>query len=227
MAVVMAGDTLVRALYEYYEILGILSSDCFRDHAGEHSDQPLPHGFVPGEGLAALVMESGERYRNRGAKAYGRYRCGRMGGDPTATSFSWGQDSDLTADLIRQSLDSASPTDVRVIVAAANGSSMLDSMENRSIEKVFGLQRSAEVLTPKMQMGEMDGSALLRLAFALSSLQEAAYITGPRTERREESGWTQDVRGNLLLLLGASTGGGRAAMTFELPASGSSPGTGV
>jgi 3-oxoacyl-(acyl-carrier-protein) synthase len=203
--VVMAGDTLVRALFEYYERTGILASDCYAVETGKLGVHLHLRGFIPGEGLAAFVMETGNRYLDRGAKSYGRYLNGLMGGDLTATPFSWGHDSNTVVDLINEALDSANPSDVRLVVGSANGSSSLDLMEMQSIEKVFGTG-TVEVIAPKKHLGEFDGNALLRLAMAFSRIQQC-----PDTENR--SGIN---RSNLLLLLGASTGGGRAAVTFAL-----------
>ena len=50
-ALVLAGDTLTRGLFDWYEVAGRLSAD--------------PHGFVPSEGVAAMVLEAPGRYRAR------------------------------------------------------------------------------------------------------------------------------------------------------------------
>ena len=49
--VVLAGDALTRGLFDWYEVAGRLSAD--------------PHGFVPSEGVAAIVLEAPGRYRPR------------------------------------------------------------------------------------------------------------------------------------------------------------------
>jgi len=65
------------------------------------------------------------------------------------------------------------------------------------------------VIAPKKKLGEFDGNALLRFALAISSPQ--------KFDDGGVSGKSHPAQKNLLLLLGASTGGGRAAITFELP----------
>jgi 3-oxoacyl-[acyl-carrier-protein] synthase II len=50
-ALVLAGDTLTRALFDWYEVAGRLSA--------------LPAGFVPSEGVAAVVLEAPGRHRPR------------------------------------------------------------------------------------------------------------------------------------------------------------------
>ncbi len=129
-----------------------------------------------------------------------------MGGDPTATSFSWGLDSGVTVDLIYGILGSSGAAGVQLVVAAGNGSPALDILETRAIRQVFGSERAVDVLAPKNNFGEFDGNALLRLAYAFSHLQGNSFET----------------KGGTLLLLGASTGGSRAALTFDL--SGAVPG---
>jgi 3-oxoacyl-[acyl-carrier-protein] synthase II len=217
--VVMAGDSLVRALYEYYESIRVLAADCFGAEPKILPGSSRSDGFVPGEGLAALVLESGDRYRDRGAMSYGSYGCGRMGGDPTATPFSWGQDINTVIELIGGVLGSVSPADVRLIVGAANGSSILDSMESQCLRGIFGMTGTPLVMAPKKCMGTFDGDGLLRLVVAISQLRNNAGLDISFREKASKSGndETRLSEGNLLLLLGASTGGGRAAMTIELP----------
>ena len=53
VAIVFAGDVYTRPMQEWFEAAGSLRK-----------------GFVPGEGLAAVVMEAGTAYRQRGARAY-------------------------------------------------------------------------------------------------------------------------------------------------------------
>ncbi len=53
IAIALAGDVYTQTMHEWFEAAGR-----FRD------------GFVPGEGLGAVVMETGERYKDRDARAY-------------------------------------------------------------------------------------------------------------------------------------------------------------
>jgi 3-oxoacyl-[acyl-carrier-protein] synthase II len=204
LVIAIGGDVLGQALYDYYERTGVLASACLDAGAVEGSEPRQRDGFVPGEGLAAFVMESGNRFQKRRGGAYGRYRSGFMGADLTALPFSWGHDRATITDLISRALKPARPEDVAAVVAAGNGSASLDALESESLREVFGHRDPIHVVAPKQQLGEFDGNAQLRLTMAFSRLHQDAQ-TGAASQ------------GKLMLLLGASTGGGRAALTFELP----------
>jgi 3-oxoacyl-[acyl-carrier-protein] synthase II len=218
LVVVMAGDTLVQALYDCYELSRVLAPDCFGKDARNYVGIDRSRGFIPGEGLAAFVMECGGRYLERGARAYGRYRSGCLGGDLTATPFSWGENCQTTVNLMHKALGSAGPADVRLIVASGNGSAKLDAVESESIREVFKKSHFVEVVFPKKELGEFDGNALLRLAWAFPGRQKGENTAADiQNVSVIESGWFPEDRRNLLMLLGASTGGGRAVITIELP----------
>jgi 3-oxoacyl-(acyl-carrier-protein) synthase len=68
LAIVLAGDALARSIYSWYEESGLLSPACY-------NSDPLPEadGFIPSEGVAALVMESSARAEARSnARCYAR-----------------------------------------------------------------------------------------------------------------------------------------------------------
>ena len=67
LAIVLAGDTLTRAVYEWYEVAGRLSRACF------NAETVADGGFMPSEGVAALVMERSAR---RDARVYARFQAG-------------------------------------------------------------------------------------------------------------------------------------------------------
>jgi 3-oxoacyl-[acyl-carrier-protein] synthase II len=205
-ALVIAGDTLNRPLYEWYQTAGVLSS-AFSD--GRSGPSPLSRerdGFVPGEGLGVFVVESDDAWVDRGAKVYAVYRSGCLGGDPSVAPFSWGRSGKATIELINRALGSADPTDVMLVVAGANGSLGLDALEIESIREVFGGLDAVDVVAPKAVLGEFDGNAVLRLTVALSGLKRSGDFRA-----------ASDPAARLLLLLGASAGGGRAALTFLVP----------
>jgi hypothetical protein len=68
-AIVMAGDALARTLYSWYEEANLLSPVCFNSAPASPAD-----GFIPAEGVAALVMESSSR---AGTRSYARFNTGR------------------------------------------------------------------------------------------------------------------------------------------------------
>jgi 3-oxoacyl-(acyl-carrier-protein) synthase len=83
IAIVLAGDALAQTLYSWYDVAGLLSPACY-------NSEPLSEagGFIPSEGVAALVMElsGGEAIRSD-ARSYARIRSGRWaaGGQPAET----------------------------------------------------------------------------------------------------------------------------------------------
>ncbi|HEY4660796.1 MAG TPA: beta-ketoacyl synthase N-terminal-like domain-containing protein, partial [Terriglobales bacterium] len=53
LAIVLAGDAVSRSMYSWYEEAGLLSPACYNSDPVSEAE-----GFIPGEGVAALVMES-------------------------------------------------------------------------------------------------------------------------------------------------------------------------
>ncbi len=78
LAVVLAGDTLTQAVYEWYEAANLLGPECF-------NQEPLhaAPGFVPSEGVVAMVLEPAG---SETARAYAALGAGRWaaGGDARA-----------------------------------------------------------------------------------------------------------------------------------------------
>jgi 3-oxoacyl-[acyl-carrier-protein] synthase II len=78
LVIVLAGDALARSIYSWYEEAGVLSPACYNS-----SLVPETGGFIPSEGVAALVMES---FGRRTVRAYAGVVSGRWaaGGQPAA-----------------------------------------------------------------------------------------------------------------------------------------------
>lgn len=79
MAIVLAGDTLTQAVYEWYEVAQLLGPACF-------NQEPLPAapGFMPSEGVVAMVLEAADR---PAARPYAALGAGlwATGGDASAS----------------------------------------------------------------------------------------------------------------------------------------------
>ena len=107
LAVVIAGDTLSQTMYEWYETANLLSPACFKADT-----QPEASGYVPSEGVVAMVLEPAGK---RSARSYAYLQAGRWaaGGDP------------LTK--IREMLGSSVP---RLIITAGNGGPCATSSSN-------------------------------------------------------------------------------------------------
>jgi 3-oxoacyl-(acyl-carrier-protein) synthase len=183
LAIVLAGDTLTRARYEWYEAASALSRACFSQEPAPAPFSPERDGFVPGENATAVVMESGHRARSRGAPVYAGFRSGFMSSNPKSA-----------VSVTRRALAGSSPSDVRLVVASANGSRDLDDMEKATIDEVLG--HAAPVIAPKASLGDSDSGGILRFIVALSRADNNARP--------------------LCMLLGTSPAGGCAALSFEL-----------
>jgi hypothetical protein len=145
LAIVLAGDTLTRAVYEWYEAAGFLSPACY-------NSEPLPEGggFVPSEGVVALVLEPAGR---REARYYAHLSSGRWaaGGQPVET--------------IRQMLGGSVPS---LTICAGNGAPCATSSTSALAREIVG--DNAAIIPPKaVAAGLADSSALLHLLLALSS----------------------------------------------------------
>jgi hypothetical protein len=149
MAIVLAGDTLTRAVYEWYEAAGLLSPGCY-------NSGPLPEngGFVPSEGIAALVLEPAGR---REARTYAQFRSGRWAAGGRAV------------ETIRQMLGTCVPS---LTICAGNGAPCSPSSATNLAREVSGPDA---VIVPAQAVaaGLTDASALLHLILALSSRPRA------------------------------------------------------
>jgi len=184
LAIVLAGDALTRTMYDWFEAAKVLSRAAFGPTSLSVPFSSQRDGFMPGESATAVVMESADRARSRGAPVYATFRSGFTAADPKAG-----------VSVARRALAGFSPTDVRMVIASANGSRALDGMEGAVIREVFGAE--APVIRPKAFLGESDSVGILRLIAALS--------------------WAEHNARPLAMLLGTSTNGGSAALSFELP----------
>ena len=144
LAIVLAGDTLTRAVYEWYEAAGLLSPACY-------NSEPVTDGsgFVPSEGVAALVLEPNGR---RKVRAYAHFSSGR-----------WSVDGEAV-ETIRQMLGSSVPN---VTICAGNGAPCATSSTSALSGKISGT--SAGMVRAPAAAGLTDTSALLHLILALSS----------------------------------------------------------
>ena len=159
LAIVLAGDALVQSLYSWYEVANLLSPACY-------NSDPLPEagGFIPSEGVAALVMESSGREAGRenvrsGVRSYARVGSGRWaaGGHP--------------AEIIRQVLGDSVPT---LIVCSGNGAPCATTPTTALAREISG--DGAVIMPPQpFPQGLAGAGALFHLILGLSSKP----ISGP------------------------------------------------
>jgi 3-oxoacyl-(acyl-carrier-protein) synthase len=143
VAIVLAGDTLTRAVYEWYEAAGLLSPACY-------NAEPLPEGggFVPSEGLVALVLEAAGR---RDARAYAYFSSGRCAAGGKAV------------ETIRAMLGDSVPS---LTICAGNGAPCASSS---TIALAREIGPSADMVPAQaVAAGLADAGAFLHLILALS-----------------------------------------------------------
>ena len=151
LAIVLAGDALARTLYSWYEEANLLSPACL-------NSDPVPEagGFIPSEGVAALVMESSTRPSTRSYARIGPSRWS-SGGQP--------------ADGISQMFGTSVPG---FIICSGNGAPCATSPTAALAREIAG--DGAIVIEPKsLAQGLAGTGALFHLILGLSNQS----ISGP------------------------------------------------
>lgn len=148
LAIVLAGDALARSMYSWYEEAGLLSPACYNSDPRSQAE-----GFIPGEGVAALVMESSDREQVRpSSRSYAAITSGRWaaGGQP--------------AKIIRHMLEGSVPS-----LAICSGSGA-PCATNPTAELARALVGDKAVLLPRAFAQGLAGTgAVFHLIAALSS----------------------------------------------------------
>jgi len=140
LAIVIAGDTLTQTMYQWYETANLLSPACFQAET-----QPEDSGYVPGEGVVALILEP---QGQRNVRSYAHLHGGRWaaGGDPSAA----------IADL----LNGANPD---LIITAGNGAPCAPG------SLISPIGEATTLPAQPVALGLTDTGALLHLVLALSA----------------------------------------------------------
>ena len=155
LAIVIAGDVLTRAVYEWYEAADLLSPACY-------NSVPLPEGggFIPSEGVAALVLEPAGRPAVREVRSYAQYRSGRWaaGGEPV--------------EAVRQMLGGSVPS---LTVCTTNGAPCATSPVTAVGREIAG--DGGTIVPPQaVAAGLADTNALLHLILALSNRPKSGQV---------------------------------------------------
>jgi 3-oxoacyl-(acyl-carrier-protein) synthase len=143
MAIVLAGDTLNQAVYEWYEAAHLLSPACF-----SKEPMPLAGGFIPSEGVVAMILE---RTGRPAARPYAALGAGR-----------WAAAGDARAG-IRQLMGDDLP---KFTICAGNGAPCAASPLTCSARNLVG--ETAILPTQPVAAGMGEAGALLHLLLALS-----------------------------------------------------------
>jgi 3-oxoacyl-(acyl-carrier-protein) synthase len=146
VAIVLAGDAVSRSMYSWYEEAGLLSP------ARYNSDSvPESKGFIPSEGVAALVMEPSERIRVRpGCRSYAAVNSGRW--------MAGGQ----AAKIIRQMLGGSVPS---LTICSGNGAPCATSSTAALAREIGG--DNPVILPQAFAQGLAGTGALFHLIAAL------------------------------------------------------------
>lgn len=148
IAIVLAGDILIRAVYEWYEEAHLLSPSCFSE-----STSGAENGFVPSEGVVAAVVEASDRAGARTYAALGEGRW-RMCGDANKTIAELFQDQPVRTVFYA---GSGAPCK-----GASNGNAELFSGEDASILSIepvaAGLGESAGLLHLLLALSKRPGA---------------------------------------------------------------------
>lgn len=182
---------------------------------------PTSSGFYVGEGAAALVLESAENARRRGATPYAQYLGGSF------AHQSWKQTiPDVRAarleDVIREACSRCNvlPEAIDLIVPHGAGTQLSDGYEAACIKDALGTQCHAPSAVFKPAVGHMlAGSAVIDTLCALLALKHNSIPMGGRLPigNSLEMSEPNAVQRNLSVLLKTSTGftGHDAAMLFH------------
>lgn len=148
LAIVLAGDALAQTLYSWYEVAGLLSPACYNSDPLAEAD-----GFVPSEGIAALVIESSSReYIRSDAHSYARIHSGRWAAG--------GQ----TVEIIRKMLGDFVPV---FTVCSGNGAPCATNATSALAREISG--DDAVIMLPRaFALGLGGTGALFHLILALS-----------------------------------------------------------
>ena len=168
-AVVVAGDTLTRSLYEWYEAAGALSSACTGGEATASRGECLP--LVPGEGLVACVIETAESVAAAARRAHGRYRAGWMGGGEPPGDMEWARSIE---ERVGRLIDTEARPDLVVIPRAADSVDVPSPVGPAAVPPAAGTagehEASRSRFVPAPEFGEFGGAGLMSLGVALAMM---------------------------------------------------------
>jgi 3-oxoacyl-[acyl-carrier-protein] synthase II len=145
VAIVLAGDAVSRSMYSWYEEAGLLSQACYNSDPASEAK-----GFIPGEGVAALVMEPSEHIHAR--RSYATVNSGRWAAGGQA------------AKIIREMLGDTVPS---LTICSGNGSPCATSSTAALAREIGG--DNPVILPQAFAQGLASTGALFHLIAALSN----------------------------------------------------------
>jgi len=161
-AVVLAGDTLIQSLFEWYEASGRLHPSCL----GLGEADPVPaaaaESLVPGEGMAACILETAESAARRGARVRASYLDGWFG--PGTSAMGGAEPAAAMPDAVARLLE-AVPPGTAVTAAVAGGAGWFEGAPGRRLGR----------LNP-IDFGVFGGMGLLNLGAAITRAPSAGSV---------------------------------------------------
>lgn len=211
-----------------YEMRGLRMLSACR--AGSCSFRPFDRerdGFIPGEGGAALLLESSERARKRGARVLAKLRgfgnCREM---PPKDALGFADEVNRRSMLLALEEAGADPGDIALLCAHGLASPQGDRAELRSILNVFGdRNRKVPVCGLKPYTGHLGAASDIgEIILAISAVAEGTVpatlnFRDPDEEFREVaiSGLPGRCEGAHLMTLSYGDGGQSSAVVVEVP----------
>jgi 3-oxoacyl-[acyl-carrier-protein] synthase-1 len=210
-AVVVAYDAATEPQsVSYYEQLGTISPT--------GSVKPFDvnrNGTVLGEGAAAIILESEEAAKARGATCYAEILGGSSASE-TQGVFGLDETAEPLIGLMRSNLakQQLKPSDVGMITAHANGNTQSDATEALALSTVFG-EAQTPVTGFKWALGHtLCASGVLDTALTLRALQEkqipgisALEKLAPDCEGISVSSTIRELRSPVAMVISRGFGG--------------------
>jgi 3-oxoacyl-(acyl-carrier-protein) synthase len=173
--VLVAGvDEFSAELLAFYDRMGFLSPG---RSGGEESCRPFSarrNGWMVGEGAYALVLESADQARRRGAELLGRI-LGTGWSGSTCSTYRWPEEHGSYTRCMQEALSGSGlrTTAVGAVMASANGTQVLDRMEALALGELFtaGGGVMPPVTAVKSHLGESGAAGLAQVLAALGVLE--------------------------------------------------------
>ena len=216
----IGADELSPALFDGFDALGLLERDTTRS--------PLPfgrerHGFAPGEGAAALLLERESTARARGATILGRL-LGFGFANGASTPFAHNPDPALIATAATEALGRARLTAGQIdwCSASACGSPTRDAAEAAGLASLFAAH-GTPLRALKAWTGEYAASGIQRLLLGLHAARLGALPAMPAGDYLPEVApllAADCAAPRRCLHLGTGVGGNTVAIVVEAAATG-------
>jgi 3-oxoacyl-[acyl-carrier-protein] synthase II len=163
-------DWVEETLFKVFDRFGALSTEDARPFDRRRQ------GFTLGEGSYLVLLESAAAAAARGARVYGEIVGVGAAASKTALN-AWPADGAGIARAMREALADAglTPDSICAVIAAANGSPVLDRVEAEAIVDVFGARR-VPVASIKGAVGESGAAGAAGLIAALLSLKHCSLV---------------------------------------------------